>query len=424
VKRVVALVVHNWPLKLAAIGLATLLYAGLVLSQSAQRTDVRVSIVPRNQPADAYLVDVQPKEVTEIRYFAPPEVGRVSSSSFSAFVDLAAVDPAGGKTLVAVQVEATDARIRIIDFQPTSVLVELDPLTSKVVPVEVDHGEVPPGLEVGEPQLSSTDATVSGPASVLDRVTAALARVTIEPSGLDVDRDVQLVPVDALGEVVTPVDVNPESVHVKIRVGSDAETRTLPVDPIIIGTPANGFQVASVTVEPTVVTIQGDADALAALDKVDTDPISVAGARTDLAETATLSLPSGVDPLGTGEVQVTVVIRAISGSRTFSAGILLSGARDDRTYALSTDRVSVVIGGRVSQLDRLDPTSFSATVDVAALAPGSHSVTVVVANLAAGLTVISIDPPSVTVEVGLPATPTPRSPSPSPAASASPASVP
>jgi len=417
VKRVVAVVVHNWPLKLAAIGLATLLYAGLVLSQSAQRTDVRVSIVPRNQPTDAYLVDIQPTDVTEIRYFAPPEVGRVSSASFSAFVDLAAVDPAAGPTLVAVQVEVTDARIRIIDFQPTSVRVELDPLTSKTVPVEVDRGTVPDGLQVGEPELSSTDATVSGPASVLDRVTAAVARVIIDPSGLDVDRDVQLVPVDALGEVVTPVDVNPESVHVKIRVGSDVESRTLPIDPIIIGTPANGFEVASVTVEPTVVTVQGDADSLAALERVDTDPISVAGARTELAVTATLSLPSGVEPLGSGEVQVTVVIRAVSGSRTFSAGILLSGARDDRTYALSTDRVAVVIGGRVSQLDRLDPTAFSATVDVAALAPGSHSVPVVVANLPAGLSIISIDPPAITVIVGLPASPLPTAPTPSPAAS-------
>ncbi len=53
-KRLVAIVVHNWPLKLAAIALATLLYAGLVLSQSAQQTDARVPIVPRNQPVDAY----------------------------------------------------------------------------------------------------------------------------------------------------------------------------------------------------------------------------------------------------------------------------------------------------------------------------------------------------------------------------------
>ena len=36
VTRVLQVLVHNWPLKLAAIGLATLLYGGLVFSQSTQ----------------------------------------------------------------------------------------------------------------------------------------------------------------------------------------------------------------------------------------------------------------------------------------------------------------------------------------------------------------------------------------------------
>ena len=35
VTRLLRLLVHNWPLKLAAVGLATLLYGGLVLSQNA-----------------------------------------------------------------------------------------------------------------------------------------------------------------------------------------------------------------------------------------------------------------------------------------------------------------------------------------------------------------------------------------------------
>jgi YbbR domain-containing protein len=164
---------------------------------------------------------------------------------------------------------------------------------------------------------------------------------------------VKLVPVDLVGEAVSPVDVDPESVRVKIPVGRDAKSRTLPVQAVIIGVPAGGFEVASVTVEPAAVTVEGDADALAALEKIDTDPVSVSGARVDVVETATLSLPSGVEPLGSGEVRVTIVLRPISGSRTFAAGILLSGARDDRTYALSTDRVTVVIGGPTAQLDRL-----------------------------------------------------------------------
>jgi YbbR domain-containing protein len=90
-------------------------------------------------------------------------------------------------------------------------------------------------------------------------------------------------------------------------------------------------------------------------------------------------------------------------------------------YALSTDRVTVVLGGSAAELDRLDPSTFTATVDVAALAPGTHQVPVVVGNLPAGVSAVSISPPTVTVTVSLPSS---ASPFPSPGASTSPGASP
>ena len=69
--RLVGIIVHNWPLKLAAIGLATLLYGGLVLSQSAQTfTEGVIPVQARNQPPDTFLVTTL-DPVTEVRYFSP-----------------------------------------------------------------------------------------------------------------------------------------------------------------------------------------------------------------------------------------------------------------------------------------------------------------------------------------------------------------
>jgi YbbR domain-containing protein len=415
--RAISLVVHNWPLKVAAVALATLLYAGLVLTQNTRVWPGRVAIVPENVPPDAVLVAVTPSEVTEIRYRAPADV-QPTSGTFSAFVDLAGVDVSSGSAIVNVVVEASDQRIDIVDVQPSSVRVELDPLTTKTVPIEVDQGQVPDGLEVGEPELAVDQAVVSGRQSLVDRVDHAIARVTIQPSGIDVDEDVPLVAVDALGDVVSPVDIEPEAVGVRIRVGSAAETKSLPVNPILVGTPADGFQVGPVTVTPAAVTVEGDADALAALTKVDTVPVNLGGVTSDVAATVELALPTDVQPLGATSVQVRVSIVRLTGTRTFSAGILLAGARDDRTYTLSTDRVAVVIGGPVADLDRLDPATFTATVDVAALPPGAATdVPVRVGNLPAGLSVVSISPDSITVVVGVPASPSPSAeggPSPSP----------
>ena len=50
--RVLGVIVHNWPLKLAAVGLATLLYGGLVLSQSTQTLSGIVPVTVKVQPDD------------------------------------------------------------------------------------------------------------------------------------------------------------------------------------------------------------------------------------------------------------------------------------------------------------------------------------------------------------------------------------
>ena len=53
---------------------------------------------------------------------------------------------------------------------------------------------------------------------------AALARVRIDPSGLDVNETVGLLPVDASGEVVDGVDVQPSAVRVTVQIGSQLAT--------------------------------------------------------------------------------------------------------------------------------------------------------------------------------------------------------
>jgi YbbR domain-containing protein len=415
VRRAVGFVVHNWPLKLAAVILATLLYAGLVLSQNAQAWRGRVPIIPLRQPASAVLLTTLP-DVTSIRYFAPPDAAsRLSSSSFTATVDLSDVVVNPEAPFVTAKVEVTDrSQGPVLDFEPQAIRVQLDPLVSKTVPVDVARGPVPPGLEVRDPVVSSSTVTVSGPESVIKLVSAAQARVVIQPTGIDVDQLVDLVAVDASGQVMTPVDIEPASIRVQIRVGSQLESKTLPVDPVVIGTPAVGYEIDGIEVTPTVVLVEGEADALAALVTIDTAPVSISGAVADIVRTVDLVLPDGVASLGPSAARVVVRIRPITGTRAISAGILLANARVDRTYALSTDQVVVTVGGTVADLDALAGRTFAAIADVGDLEPGSHDVTLRVV-LPSRLTLVAISPPRIVVTVGLPITPPPSSgPSPSP----------
>ena len=137
-RRLVGLVVHNWPLKLAAIVLATFLYAGFVVSQSVQEFTGSVPITPENMPADARLATALPA-VTNIRYLSVSDPGAVASTdSFRATVDLANVDPDAGPTTVPVNVESVDPRFQVVSAVPPVVQVTLDPVKTRFgIPVEV-----------------------------------------------------------------------------------------------------------------------------------------------------------------------------------------------------------------------------------------------------------------------------------------------
>jgi YbbR domain-containing protein len=405
--RLFAFLFHNWPLKVAAVVLATVLYGVLALSTNAREWPGEITIDVVHQPESAVLLGHLPT-VSNVRYFAPPDVAtRVSRGTFHAQIDLAGAAPdANGFVNVAVTVDSSDGAIRVIDWSPRQVRVRLDPLRTKSVPVVVDHGTVPNDLQVRDPVLDITEVTVSGSESIVSQVTDAVARVRIDPSGVSVDQSVDLIAVDARGEPVAPVRLAPSSVHVKILVGSQLESKALPVNAVVNGTPATGFNVLSVTIKPLVVSIEGDALVLATLPKVDTAPISISGASADVNQTVPLNLPAGLSPLGSAQVQVSIHIGAVKGSRSFSAGMVLSGARDDRTYALSTDQVIVTLGGSISDLDALQGSGFTLTIDVDGLAVGSHEVVPRV-NLPSGVVLVALSPPRVTVVVGVPPGPSP-----------------
>jgi len=417
VNRVAGFLVRNWPLKLGAIVLSLLLYSGLVLSENTRSLSVNVPIEGIGQPPSMVLLTDLP-DVTRIRYFAPTDGIRLDSSSFRATVDLANVDPTADRVSIAVRVEAIDPRIQVIDYEPSRVNIQLDEVIRREVPIVVDSGEAPAGLDVREAQLALRTATVVGPASVVLRAARAEARVRIDPSGIDIDRDVDLVVVDELGQPLSRVDVEPSSVRVVIAVFTDRQTRSMAVNPIITGTPAAGFEVASVTVEPVVIGVEGDADQLVALTRIDTVPISISGISSDQERTVALALPPGILALSGDAVQVTVTLRPVTATRTFSAGIVLTGTSGDLAYSLSTDRVLVTIGGSVADLDRLSATTFTVAVNVSGRGVGTYDLPVT-ANLAAGLTLVAVSPASVSVTIAGSPPPTP-SPTPTPTPSPSP----
>ena len=398
-RRILHRFIHNWPLKLAAVGLATLMYGGLAVSQSTQVFPGVIPVLVVNQPDRTFIL-TRPEPVTQVRYFAPSGV-LVGTSTFSATVDLSGMTPTKAAVSVRIEVTSVDGRVRVLGYEPAFASIQLDSLISVVVPVKVEHGTVPDGLTLGDTKVDPPSVVITGPKSVVDQVVAARADVQIQPGGIDVDQDVKLVPVDALGNAVSPVDVTPTTARVVIPVFSDRQTRTLPVNAILAGTPAAGFEIASITVQPLAVAVAGDADQLTQLVRVDTAPVPLTGISSDLTTSVHLALPTGIVPVGDNVVIVTIKLRPVTATRTFSAGIRLVGARSDLTYVVAVDHVLVTIGGSVAELDRLSGSSLVVDIDVTGRTSGFADL-LATANLPAGTTLVAASPVRVRVTVSGP----------------------
>ena len=409
---------RNWHLKLSAVLLATVLYTGIVFSGAFDEATIQVRIEQVNQPANSYVLTGDLGFV-QVRYRAAQELlgNVVAEAAFVARVDLSSydMDDAPAPQVLDVEVRSLNEDIEVLSVEPDTVRVEIDQRDQQMVPVEVDFGTVPEGLEVDDPQTSEDEVQVRGPASVVAQVDRVVALVNIDASGIDFDRPVTVVPVDIEGQPIGVglIEVDPQTIAVRIDVQAVEETRTVPVRPVIDGTPAPGFALEAFSVSPQVVTLRGLPATLAEISEILTEPLIIADASADEEFEADIVLPDGVELVdGEPQVTVSVTIGPSVSSRTFLVGVICQNAGPNACLP-GIEQLSLTLSGPGDALSDLSAADLTPTVDAAGLAPGSYSLTPVVPALPEGVELIGISQDAVPVTIVAPATPAPE-PTPAP----------
>jgi YbbR domain-containing protein len=401
---------RNWHLKLAAAGLALILYTGFVYSGSfTDQVFAGLPVEAVNQPDGAYPL-TQALGTVDVQYRVASTADRVTDDSFTVTVDLADYDMqrAPQPQSLAVHVDSLQDGVEVLGYTPDTVRVALDRLAQRSVRVEVQTGDVPEGLAIDQPRVSNETVSASGPQSQLGRIDRAVARVQIFESGIDVRQPrVQLVPVDVDGREVESVELTPATVSVEIDVHTVETSKTVPIRPVLTGAPATGSEVSAVSVDPAVITVFGAPSALADLDEIGTEPISIAGLSQSLTRDAELVLPNGTRlAAGAAPAAVTVTIGPSIATRTFLVGVECRNAPNGTTCLPQQSQLSLTLRGRERVLAGLDPADLTPVLDASGLGSGTHELTPTV-SLPNGVTLVSISPGTVTVVIQPNATPTP-----------------
>ena len=119
--------------------------------------------------------------------------------SFRAFVDLNGITEREQEVTVQIEIDGVRG-VRVVEVSPEKVTVNLEDLTSVEVPVRVRPvGTMPLGYELRDTSMGAPTVTVTGPESLVSRVSDAVADLNVTGLTHGVDQTVTLIPRGAGG---------------------------------------------------------------------------------------------------------------------------------------------------------------------------------------------------------------------------------
>jgi YbbR domain-containing protein len=199
--------------------------------------------------------------------------------------------------------------------------------------------------------------------------------------------------VDADGQPVAGVTVDPQTVHVHIDIEPRSDVREVRVQPNIVGELAEGYVLTpAFDYTPQTVVVSGPAEVLESLPGTFfTAPISLSDKTSSFETTVPVELPDPRLVIVTGRtVTVTVGIDTQTITRQFdNIPVELIGQKTDLEYHTITSEVTVLVTGPQPLLNELNVNDLSVLVDVSGLNAGDNAQLVPDASIADGELVVT-----------------------------------
>jgi YbbR domain-containing protein len=186
--------------------------------------------------------------------------------------------------------------------------ISSEPQSETAVNVGLVFRNMPGDLEISSEHIPSEQIRVRGPERLIRRLQASDVHMEIDLSGMKPgERTFDLTANQiSLPDKLQPVQIVPSQIHLAF---DNRVTKTVPVEPRVIGTFASGYRIASVESKPVAVSITGPSKSITAVQNAITDPIDVSGLidRTTVSRHAYVSDPL-VQVADPNPVRITIIM--------------------------------------------------------------------------------------------------------------------
>lgn len=319
---------------------------------------------------------------------------------------------AAGNHMVDLQIQVSVRPVKVVSYSPRAVSINLESLSSKSIPLNLEIlGDPAVGYQAEDPEMSVSEVTVTGPISQVERVDQLKATLEINQAYEDISRTLGIIALDQNGNLVEDVTLTPDRVEVFQEINQRFGYRTVIVSVNIQGQVADGYRLTNISVVPLAVTVYS-ANPQIVNDLpgfVQTTPLDLEGLKDDVDVSLSLDLPEGVLVVGDQRtVLVRVSIAAVQSSMPI-ANIPLEviGLPENLAARLAPEVVTLLVSGPLPLLDGIEQGDIQVILDLTDYQIGTYQLEPVVELPSDEITVESIQPGMIDVEIITAPTPTP-----------------
>ena len=265
--------------------------------------------------------------------------------------------------------------VEIVNQEPYSATVVVDKIVQIQVPIDVvTSGDPSDAYVIGEPIVSSVNASIKGPSSILANVNSIRALVDVSDYSNDVSKVQEYVIVDGEGNRIENehVLINVDDVTVNVPIKKRKE---VPITHQFMGTLVENYVISDVRIVPSSIAIIGDDNRLEEIDEVLTEPINIDGITESFNVNIPLVLGEDINVEdGRTSVAVRVNVQKEETQKISSKNIRINNTKDTFNYHIETEELEIQLWGTENLLKHLETENIKVSADVSGLAEGIHEV--------------------------------------------------
>lgn len=281
----------NWPMLTASFLVAAMLWA-VVFNQSSATNTVSLEVRPQGLDESRYSVSNIRRNLL-LTFRGDPRILRsVGPDNLFAYVDLSQAQP--GRHRYPLRVTPASLGEIATDL-PSSIQVELEEVITRRFPIEAEATKKlrTDAYKVEGFQFDPPEAVVRGPKSEVDGIKSVKAIIPLDE--IDPERTEPFnATLRAEGGVLEFSRIEPLQVKVSPMIIAAPAERDLLVRPNVRGGAGEGYIAVSYDVKPKLVTARGEAELLASLSQITTEPIDITGLTKSVTRTVALRVPAGI----------------------------------------------------------------------------------------------------------------------------------